>query len=363
MTPESNGKKWRILCIDDDADVLFVLKTVLGTKHEVVTAVDGLEAVSMLDFCDADFVICDVRMPGLDGFQTVEAIRRHPGYIDIPVFFLTAETDRDMAKRGYASGGNLYLTKPFDPMRLLRNVDYFLEESGHQPRARRLMVDAIASAAGLSRATAPSGTPTAAAPAPASPAASSPASPAREIKRAATGKPRVIVISTNAAQLERVRQALEEKCECIVGADPLASLQKLFRYEPDILIINPAIPHLSGWGLVQMISSNPRLKGLTIILLEDDYHPIDSRLVLAISKHPLLPATFSGEDIEAVIESALNTPGFAIRVKKESFVSLLQEEDELRSQMKEKRDLQEHQDQARMQRYKRIQSFIDSEMQ
>ena len=65
---------------DGDADDDRFLRHALGQMltdagYTVVTARDGMEAVGMLDLCDADFVICDVRMPQMDGFQTVEAIR------------------------------------------------------------------------------------------------------------------------------------------------------------------------------------------------------------------------------------------------------------------------------------------------
>ena len=127
---------WRILCIDDDPDILFVLRATLSMRYEVLTALSGVEALKILGLCEPDFIICDIRMPGLDGFATVEAIRQIPTFSDIPVFFLTAETSRDAAKRGFAAGCNLYLTKPFDPMRLLENIDYFTRESGHTVRRK-----------------------------------------------------------------------------------------------------------------------------------------------------------------------------------------------------------------------------------
>jgi CheY-like chemotaxis protein len=132
----SSTINWRILCIDDDPDSLFVLRAALSMRYEVLTALSGVEALKILGVCEPDFVICDIRMPGLDGFATVEAIRQIPTFTDVPVFFLTAETSRDAAKRGFAVGCNLYLTKPFDPTRLLENIDYFTRESGHTVRRK-----------------------------------------------------------------------------------------------------------------------------------------------------------------------------------------------------------------------------------
>jgi CheY-like chemotaxis protein len=160
--------KWRILCVDDDPEVLAVLSTSLSMRHEVVAAESGVEALKIIAVCEPDFVICDIRMPDLDGFATVEAIRQHPAYADIPVFFLTAERSRDAAKRGFEAGCNLYLTKPFDPMRLLDNIDYFTRESGHVARAKSHALGELEHLLNTARrAPAPPPVPAAPAPAPA----------------------------------------------------------------------------------------------------------------------------------------------------------------------------------------------------
>ena len=123
--------KWRVLWIVDDPEILVLLKTALAMHHEVVTAESGVEALRVIGLCEPDFVICDIRMPDLDGYETVAAIRGHPLYANIPVFFLTADETRDAARRGFESGCNLFLRKPFDPMRLVENINYFTCESGH----------------------------------------------------------------------------------------------------------------------------------------------------------------------------------------------------------------------------------------
>lgn len=135
--------KWRILCVDDEPDILTVLKAALSTKHEVVTALSGVEALKIIGACEPDFIICDIRMPKMDGYQTVEAIRKQPAYSDIPVFFLTAERGKDAARKGFAAGCNLFLTKPFDPIRLLENIEYFTRESGHVVRPKGYSLDQL----------------------------------------------------------------------------------------------------------------------------------------------------------------------------------------------------------------------------
>ena len=144
VNPRGTGAgNWRILCIDDDPEILTVLRVSLAMRHEVVTAASGNEALRVIGVCEPDFVICDVRMPGMDGYETVAAIRRHPDFEMIPVFFLTAERGKDAARRGFEAGGNLYLNKPFDPIRLLENIDYFTRVSGHTVRPKTRSVEEV----------------------------------------------------------------------------------------------------------------------------------------------------------------------------------------------------------------------------
>lgn len=332
---------WRILCIDDDPDVLEILKATLGLEHEVVTASDGLEAMSMLDICDADFVVCDVMMPNMNGYQTVEAIRRHPRFMEIPVFFLTAEASREAAQRGFVSGANLYLTKPFDPMRVLENINYFLQESGLRPQAKRYSTEQVAREVKNLK-----------------PAASQDAAGAT-----ATSAPRVIVVTADAAQADRFSNALLDNYEVVRCADPLASLQQLFRYEPDILIVNPAIPQLSGWGLVQMIRRNPKLRRLPILLIEDEQDALDRRLVNSITKLPLIDGRAGGSIVLEAVNAVTREPGFNTQHKRASIEELQAEESKLRMHLAEEEQRRDQQQRVRRERFDRIQNFIDKNMQ
>lgn len=330
------GEKWRILCIDDDPEVRQILQLTLGTKHEVLVANDGMEGLGVLDIGDPDFVICDVMMPNLNGFQTVEAIRNHPRFYDIPVFFLTAETDRESAKRGFATGGNLYLTKPFDPMRILQNVDYFLKERALTPCIKTLTVAEVEEK--LKRA-----------PEPAKPSAP-------ETNAAAA---RVIVLSHIEAQINNFSAAIKPHFECVTGADPIPTLQRLFRYDPDLLVINPSIPKLSGMGLVQMIRQNKKLRNLQILLIQGKGDTLDPRLLPAITKHPILPATASTPQILQAVRNVLSAPGFTISAKRMAFNQLMEEEDKTKKLIDMEKRREQKYRQLMRDRFSNIQDFID----
>ncbi|MFJ5304051.1 two-component system response regulator [Streptomyces sp. NPDC088350] len=124
-TDESAG----ILLVDDMEDNLVALEAVLGSLNEpLVRARSGEEAMKALLRQRFAVVLLDIRMPGMDGFETAANIKRLDQTKDVPIIFLTGtDSDAGYAFRGYATGAADYLTKPFDPWVLRAKVTVFLE--------------------------------------------------------------------------------------------------------------------------------------------------------------------------------------------------------------------------------------------
>jgi PAS domain S-box-containing protein len=118
-----------ILVVDDQPESLVALRTVLEPLgREVVTAPSGEEALKRLLQDDFSVIVMDVRMPGLDGFQTVELIKRRERHEDTAVIFLTAaDADAEQVTRGYSAGAVDYMLKPVDPDMLRSKVAMLLE--------------------------------------------------------------------------------------------------------------------------------------------------------------------------------------------------------------------------------------------
>jgi PAS domain S-box-containing protein len=118
-----------ILVVDDQPESLVALRTVLEPLgREVVTAPSGEEALKLLLQDDYAVIVMDVRMPGLDGFQTVELIKRRERHQDTAIIFLTAgEADSEQVTRGYSAGAVDYMLKPVDPDMLRSKVAMLLE--------------------------------------------------------------------------------------------------------------------------------------------------------------------------------------------------------------------------------------------
>jgi PAS domain S-box-containing protein len=115
--------------VDDQPESLVALRTVLEPLgREVVTAPSGEEALKQLLHEDFAVIVMDVRMPGLDGFETVELIKRRERHEDTAVIFLTAgDADADQVTRGYSAGAVDYMLKPVDPDMLRSKVAMLLE--------------------------------------------------------------------------------------------------------------------------------------------------------------------------------------------------------------------------------------------
>jgi PAS domain S-box-containing protein len=118
-----------ILVVDDQADSLIALETVLAPLgHQIVTAASGEDALKRLLERDFAVIVMDVRMPGLDGFETVELIKQRRRSEDVSVIFLTgAGDDTEQITRGYSAGAIDYIVKPVDPDVLRSKVAILLE--------------------------------------------------------------------------------------------------------------------------------------------------------------------------------------------------------------------------------------------
>jgi DNA-binding response OmpR family regulator len=116
----------RILLVEDDPNFGTVLKDYLSLNdYKVTHAKDGLEGLIMFKNDDFDLCILDVMMPRKDGFSLAKDIRATN--IEVPIIFLTAKTMKEDVLKGYQSGADDYLNKPFDSEVLLYKIKAILQ--------------------------------------------------------------------------------------------------------------------------------------------------------------------------------------------------------------------------------------------
>jgi DNA-binding response OmpR family regulator len=122
------GKK--ILIVDDEEVIRKFLKiNLIKWGYEVLEAADGVQALEQLGKDHFDLLICDIMMPNKDGWQVLKEVKSNPKTMHIPAIVLTAKNeDTDMFK-GYDSGADYYMMKPFTKAQLLYGLKLMFGEA------------------------------------------------------------------------------------------------------------------------------------------------------------------------------------------------------------------------------------------
>lgn len=119
----------KILVIDDDPRVAELIERYMERRDVSVTAVlGGREGVTAATAGDFDAIVLDIRMPGWDGFETLERLRERG--VTAPILFLTASTEMDNLVRALEDGGDDFLRKPFELRELLARLQALVRRSG-----------------------------------------------------------------------------------------------------------------------------------------------------------------------------------------------------------------------------------------
>jgi two-component system response regulator VicR len=118
----------KILVVDDEPDILELIKDILKSKYEVYTAKNVKEAVSILEKIKIELIILDIMMPQIDGWDFLWMIRGSEKYREIPVIIVTARADAEDKLIGLKEGVKDYIVKPFLPNELINRVEEILKE-------------------------------------------------------------------------------------------------------------------------------------------------------------------------------------------------------------------------------------------
>ncbi len=116
----------KILVIDDNVVNLNIAKEYLKVSYHVIAVTSGIQALKYLEKNKVDIILLDINMPYMNGYETLERIRKKPFCEDIPVIFVTAFNDKESVehsiKVGMRHGVVDYIIKPFTQEELLKRV-------------------------------------------------------------------------------------------------------------------------------------------------------------------------------------------------------------------------------------------------
>jgi two-component system chemotaxis response regulator CheY len=120
-----------VLVVDDDRFIRKLVATTLEdvAEFELHEAADGLEALELARDTDPAIVFLDVDMPRMDGIETCRRLRADPSTSGATIVMLTAAHGEKTERQAEDAGADLFLTKPFSPLELLRLVDRLGDEA------------------------------------------------------------------------------------------------------------------------------------------------------------------------------------------------------------------------------------------
>ncbi|MEY4071125.1 MAG: hypothetical protein RL721_1739 [Candidatus Eisenbacteria bacterium] len=130
--------KGRILVVDDEIYIVHILDFSLGMEgYEVVTALDGEQALEKAHTEKPDLIVLDIMMPKLDGYETCKRLKADAATKDVPVILLSAKGRNIDQKVGFEVGADDYITKPFSPKKLVERINSILGPRSSGTRRRR----------------------------------------------------------------------------------------------------------------------------------------------------------------------------------------------------------------------------------
>ncbi|MFP4322467.1 MAG: response regulator transcription factor [Anaerolineales bacterium] len=119
----------KLLVVDDEVATVDMIATFMEiVGYDMVSAHDGISALTMLELEQPDMLILDLMMPDMKGFEICRRIRQQEHYTDLPILIVSARTDDEAIAEAYDAGANGYMTKPFDLNKLLGEIKRFLPD-------------------------------------------------------------------------------------------------------------------------------------------------------------------------------------------------------------------------------------------
>lgn len=221
---EAGTTETKILVVDDEPGVLrFVAYALEAEGFEVVSAASGKEGLAKTETESPDLVILDVRLPDMSGLQVCKRIRAESQSAGVPIILLTASTEVLDKLHGLEAGADRYITKPVDSDELVVKVQALLERTRRKAPAR---------------------------------------------SRDSDRQPKLLLVEDEPNLSRLMTYAFEAvKYDVVAVGDGGAALEAVGREDPDVVLLDIALPDMSGLAVCEQLRANPNTADLPVIML------------------------------------------------------------------------------------------------
>jgi len=233
MPPSANGTippRHRVLIVDDVPENLHSLMAVLRDEYAITAATNGEKALELAQMHpQPDLILLDIKMPGMDGYSVLSALKINPATTEIPVIFVTALAETADEARGFSLGVADYITKPVNPDLLKARVRNQLELKRY--RKHPVLFDIAAHA--------------------------DPAHP-----------PSLLVVDDIPENIHELLEALKDEYRIMVASNGAKALDVLQGAAlPDLILLDIMMPDLDGYEICRRIKALPQGNRIPIIFV------------------------------------------------------------------------------------------------
>ena len=126
-TDNPDDDRYRLLLVEDNVELLMLMRQLLKSNYRVYIAQNGLKALEIIQKKPLDLIVSDVMMPEMGGYELTKKIKEHPNYHHLPIILLTAKTQEEDEHKALLVGADEYLHKPFRLKDLKLRIDNIIE--------------------------------------------------------------------------------------------------------------------------------------------------------------------------------------------------------------------------------------------
>lgn len=285
-----------VLVVDDSKTARKVVSMVLGRKgYKIVETSTGTEALLTIEGVTPDLVLLDVMLPDMSGFEVLTAIRNNSRLSEVPVVMLTGKRRPEDRRKGMVSGSNEYLTKPFDPAKLLSVLGKYLELPAKMAVA--------AKPAYIKQAASPQFSPkpviAVKKPVVGKPVVSPPADIASKYNKADRS---VLIVEDSPTARKVITMVLTRKGyrveEAATGGEALSKVASVL---PQLILLDARLPDMTGFDVLAKIKQNSQLKEIPVVMLTAKDNPVDREKGMRAGLAEYLTKPFNPEKLLSVI--------------------------------------------------------------
>jgi len=216
----SFGKK--IICVDDVNYSLVSVKSRIGEHFDVYPAQSVAKMLELLENFIPDLILLDINMPDIDGYEGIKILKANKSYANIPVIFLTGNSDRESIVKGLSLGAVDYIIKPFTASQLIESIENQLNPG----KKKEVLPD-----------------------------------------QEGDSKPTVLVVDDVSSMLRAVQYALHDKYKVYMLSKSEDVIDFLRNKTPDLFLLDYLMPVLNGFDLIPIIRALPQHEDTPIIMI------------------------------------------------------------------------------------------------